>query len=124
MVCTKDDVEVRVDRPVVGLVVVRVIGEVDLLGAPILRRRVEAALPGARALVVDLSDTTFFGAAGLSVLVHTSALAERFRVRWALVCPSVILRLVRITNLDRELPVCRDFGEAVLAATAPSAAFS
>ncbi|EHR62415.1 STAS domain-containing protein [Saccharomonospora cyanea] len=124
MACTKDDVDVQVDRPVVGLVVIRVVGEVDILGAPKLRERVEAVLPGVRALVLDLSRTTFFGAAGLSVLVHTSALAERLRVRWALVCPAVILRLLRITDLDRELPVCADFAEAVLTATAPSPALS
>ncbi|EHY88349.1 STAS domain-containing protein [Saccharomonospora azurea] len=121
MACRKDLVDVRIDRPAIGLVVVRVTGEVDILGAPTVRQCIDTSLPSARAFVLDLSDTTFFGAAGLSVLVHVSALAERLSVRWALVGSTAVLRPLRVTNLERELPVCRDFSAAVLAAaTSPA----
>ncbi|MEY7971129.1 STAS domain-containing protein [Saccharomonospora xinjiangensis] len=120
MACTKDDLDLRVERPVAGLVVIRVAGEIDILGAPTLRRCIESCVFGASALVLDLSGTTFFGAAGLSVLVRTSALVERRHVRWALVCPTAVLRPLRVTDLDRELPVCTDFAEAVAVAASPA----
>jgi anti-sigma B factor antagonist len=121
MACTKDLVDVRVDRPAVGLVVVKVSGEVDILAAPTLRRCLDETVPAADSLVLDLGDTTFFGAAGLSVLVHAASLADRFGTRWAFAASAAVLRPLRVTNLDRELPVCLDFASALrLVATSPA----
>ncbi|WP_298181550.1 STAS domain-containing protein [Saccharomonospora sp.] len=124
MACTQDALDIRVDKPAIGLVVVKVAGEIDILGAPALQQRVDERLPEACAFVLDLSGATFFGAAGLSVLVHTSVLAERLHVNWALVCPSSVSRLLRITELDRDLLVCSEFSEAIVAATAVAPALS
>lgn len=115
MTCTRDDIDIRVERPVSEVAVLRVNGEIDILGAPTLREYIEDRLPGSRALVLDLTGTTFFGAAGLSVLVYTSAFARQLRVTWALVGSRVVLRPLRVTALDHDLPVYPSFREAVLA---------
>lgn len=124
MVRMRDGLDIRVDEPATGLVVVRVAGEIDILGAPLLRQCVDDRLPGACAFVLDLSGVTFFGAAGISVLVEASAAAERLRVNWALACPPAVLRPLQVTDLARRLPVCSEFPEAVRVATAASPVLS
>ncbi|TLW92264.1 STAS domain-containing protein [Saccharomonospora piscinae] len=112
-----DDVEVDMLMPSTGLLVVSVAGAVDILGEPTVRQSIDSLPAGIRSLVLDLTETTFFGAAGLSVLVHTAGVAQRRHVSWAVVCPPVVLRPLEVTRLDRELPVCSDFAEAVLLAS-------
>lgn len=52
-------------------IVVHVIGEVDLSTAPLLDQALSeaTAVPGARPVVVNLTQVGFFGAAGLTVLL-------------------------------------------------------
>jgi anti-anti-sigma factor len=70
------ELAVRTSWPRRDLLIVSVAGEVDLVTAPILADELRAA--GVRTLVVDLSEVSFIGAAGLSVL-HASARRERGR---------------------------------------------
>ena len=58
------------------LLIVSVAGEVDLATAPMLADELRVA--GVRTLIVDLSEVSFMGAAGLSVL-HASARRQRGR---------------------------------------------
>jgi anti-sigma B factor antagonist len=51
-------------------VVVRVVGEVDIVTAPVLRRHLDSAIGSGRpTIVIDLSETTFLDARGVGVLV-------------------------------------------------------
>lgn len=57
--------------------VIHVIGEIDSLTAPVLRSRLDEHLPAVRLLVLDLTDVTFLGSAGLAVLVGAKDDADR-----------------------------------------------
>ncbi|PRX46528.1 anti-anti-sigma factor [Prauserella shujinwangii] len=111
--------EIEVEHRPAGLVVTHVAGEVDIVAAPALRDCVDEQLEQVSSLVLDLGATSFFGAAGISVLVHTSAAAERHAVSWALNCPHPVLRPLHITGLDRTLPVYEDLDEAIAAVSDP-----
>ena len=51
-----------------GTVILHGSGDLDAAAAPTLRPRVPALLAGARAVVVDLSEVTFFDSAGVRLL--------------------------------------------------------
>jgi len=78
------------------LLIVSVAGEVDLATAPILAGKLRLA--GVRTLIVDLSEVSFMGAAGLSVL-HASA--RRKRGRTGLVANTrAVLRPLSVVAFD------------------------
>ncbi|MGQ0575127.1 MAG: STAS domain-containing protein [Pseudonocardia sp.] len=58
-------------------VVVHVVGEIDTLTAPVLRAQLDEHLPVAALLVLDFSQVTFLGSAGLAVLVAAKDDADR-----------------------------------------------
>jgi anti-sigma B factor antagonist len=60
-----------------GVRVIHVVGEIDSLTAPVLRSRLDEHLPAVRLLVLDLTDVTFLGSAGLAVLVGAKDDADR-----------------------------------------------
>jgi anti-sigma B factor antagonist len=63
------DFSLREDR-VGGAHVVAVAGEVDIFTAPELKRAISAAIDsGARAIIVDLSETRFLDSTALGVLI-------------------------------------------------------
>ena len=81
-------------------VVVHVVGEVDTLTAPALRAQLQAQVVAAGLLVVDLSEVTFLGSAGLAVLVATKDDAERAGTRLRLVCGTrIVTRALEATGL-------------------------
>src|ERR1700754_1479142 len=57
--------------------VVHVVGEIDTLTAPVLRGRLDEQVTAVRLLVLDLTDVTFLGSAGLAVLVAAKDNADR-----------------------------------------------
>jgi anti-sigma B factor antagonist len=57
--------------------VIHVVGEIDTLTAPVLRSRLDEHIPAVRLLVLDLTDVTFLGSAGLAVLVAAKDDADR-----------------------------------------------
>ena len=124
-----------------GVVVVRAIGEIDLLTAPCWRRMLSAATRVATAssseapehrvdipdiggrpeprprprLVCDLSPVTFLGASGLAVLVDLAEYARccgdtDLRV---VVAGGHVLRVLRLTGLDRRLTIEARLDQAV-----------
>lgn len=74
---------VRRRQPGPGLTVVTVIGEVDLLTAPRLRRAIERAREPT--ILVDLTGVTFLAAAGLTVLVTANLDAREHGRRFGVV---------------------------------------
>lgn len=86
-------------------VVVAVNGEVDLLTADQFEAEIIDVVDDSHAgLAVDLSDTTFFGAAGMRVLrrVQQGLPAETL---FAVVATEAIARHLRITGMDSEMSI-------------------
>jgi anti-anti-sigma factor len=69
--------DVRVTATATGWTAVTVTGEVDVAGAPVLRRALEAVWADApHRVVIDLGAVTFLNAAGLHVLLETRRTAQ------------------------------------------------
>jgi anti-sigma B factor antagonist len=80
--------------------VMHVVGEIDTLTAPVLRGRLDEQLAEIPLLVLDLSDVTFLGSAGLAVLVAAKDEAERRQCRLRLVPGSrIVTRALEATGL-------------------------
>lgn len=80
--------------------VMHVVGEIDTLTAPILRSRLDEQLETVPLLVLDLTDVTFLGSAGLAVLVAAKDLAERHQHTFRLVPGSrIVTRALEATGL-------------------------
>jgi anti-sigma B factor antagonist len=83
-----------------GARVVHVVGEIDTLTAPLLRDQLAEQIAGSPLLVLDLSDVTFLGSAGLAVLVAGKDDADRRGHRLRLVCGSrIVTRALQATGL-------------------------
>lgn len=99
-----------------GAVMIAVRGEVDLCTSPLLR---DALLDHLRRpcppLVVDLTDVTFFGAAGLTVLTTARNAAMAAGNRLCLVANGrPVLRPLTLTGLDRVFDIHPDLPQALL----------
>ncbi|MHA6629606.1 STAS domain-containing protein [Pseudonocardia sichuanensis] len=80
--------------------VMHVVGEIDTLTAPVLRSRLDEQVSTVRLLVLDLSDVTFLGSAGLAVLVAAKDDADRRRHTLRLVPGSrIVTRALEATGL-------------------------
>lgn len=68
--------------------VLRVVGELDLMTSPVLRRRVhEAVAQGRHHLVLDLSEVSFCDSSGVGVLIAARRLIRSCRGRLRLILP-------------------------------------
>lgn len=92
---------------------VRVVGEVDLLTAPMLAEVLELARRDTRSLadikdiIVDLRLVVFLGAAGLAVLARASDSCARDDVGFRVVAThSAVTRPLTITRLDQQVRLC------------------
>ena len=99
-----------------GVVVAAVCGEVDQETAPLLKNRLLAHLrPTGPPLVVDLTEVSFLGAAGLTVLIEAREAAVAEKIRLCVVARSRrVLRPLAITGLDRVFDVRADLAQALL----------
>jgi anti-anti-sigma factor len=89
-------------------VVVAVRGEIDLATVDELWGVIEAALPAAPPLVIDLSETGFLGSSGLAVLMRAyRALGERPGAVVVRSPAPMALRVMQVTGLDRLVPIDR-----------------
>lgn len=80
--------------------VVHVVGEIDTLTAPLLRSQLDEQIAIVPLLVLELSDVTFLGSAGLAVLVAAKDDADRRGHRLRLVCGSrIVTRALQATGL-------------------------
>jgi anti-sigma B factor antagonist len=98
-----------------GIPVVNVPAEIDITNAGLLREALQsAATYGHATIVVDMSETAFCDTAGLQVLVlaHRRAIAEGGEVR-LVVRAAALLRLFRLTGIDRVIPNFATVDEAV-----------
>jgi anti-sigma B factor antagonist len=104
-----------------GYAVVRVTGEVDMASAPLLRERLEHAARTCPRVIVDLSNVTFFGAAGLHCLERADELLARRGATLSVVTDedSLVMRILRVTNLDDRWRVHPGPADAVRVAVLP-----
>ncbi|GAA0690973.1 STAS domain-containing protein [Kitasatospora atroaurantiaca] len=112
-------------RRVDGWSVVHAAGELDIATADTLRDRVTALLvrdgPRAR-VIVDLSALVFCDASGVGALVEARNIARTHLGELRLAGPrGRVLRLLRLTELDRLMPIFPTVRDAIAATTAPAA---
>ncbi|HVL82790.1 MAG TPA: STAS domain-containing protein [Pseudonocardia sp.] len=102
-----DLLTVEVDDPAPGTTVIRAVGEIDLLTAPLLHERIGHALPGCARLVVELAGVTFLASSGLQVLLLAQEAAAAGGVELYLTGTDTAMvdRVLRASGLDRILPV-------------------
>jgi anti-sigma B factor antagonist len=111
------------DAPVAGVdergdaLVVRLIGELDLYNAHIVREELLATAARAPArLVVDLSDVAFIDSTGLGVLIEARGKLANRRA-FLLVAPGLeTRRALEISGLDRHFGVHATLDDALSAA--------
>lgn len=100
------DLDLRVERHP-RATVIRLSGELDLASVPAVRERLLAlAVDGQVNQVLDLTNLTFMDSAGLGVIVATRRRLRTLQGALVLACPNeTILRLLRLTSMDKVLPV-------------------
>ena len=98
--------DVEVEYPQEGAVVVRTTGRLNMVAAPALREAVERLVTaeGRTHVVLDLTGTSFVDSSGLGALIGglKTARAAGGDLRIAAVPPQV-LTVLQLTNLDRVL---------------------
>jgi anti-sigma B factor antagonist len=94
--------------------VLTVAGEVDVYTAPRLKEQLVAALDdGCLNVVVVLDDVAFIDSSGLGVLVSALRRVKENDGTLRLVCTrDSILKIFRITGLDKVFPLFSDMAEA------------
>jgi anti-anti-sigma factor len=97
-------------------------GDIDASNIDRLTDYVQSALAQGRALILDLSDLTFFGAQGIPALFSVSEQCSKAGVDWAVVSSHAVRRLLRIGDRDSRLPAVSSVPEALkrLATPTPS----
>lgn len=102
-------------RPDVGLVALA--GELDMATAPRVREHLRRQRPGPPVLVLDLTDVTFLGGAGITVLVE--AAHDGVGAVHVVAAPvGPVRRALRLTGVDTVLPVHGDVEVALAAVDA------
>jgi anti-anti-sigma factor len=102
-------------RTIGGVAAVQVSGELDLATAGMLEARVERALKqGSAPLLIDFTRCGFIDSTVLSLLVDLRVRVNSGR-RFAVVAQNQPLQVLRLTALDREIPVFGSVSEALRA---------
>ena len=94
--------------------VVTLTGEVDVYTAPALRvRLIEAVESDCRAIIVDMTGVEFIDSSGLGVLVSIlKRVSEKGSTMTIVSDREVVLKVFRITGLDRVFPIVPTLAEA------------
>lgn len=104
-----------------GAVVVRVHGEVDGTTCPQLLDRLLAYVRSTHHLILDLGGVSFFGAAGLTVLVQVREAALLRDCRLCVVAPTRTVRLpLMITGLTDVFDLHADLADALVCRELPA----
>ncbi|MEV0196878.1 STAS domain-containing protein [Nonomuraea sp. NPDC050691] len=104
--------------------VVRVVGDLDVAGAPRLRAELDHVLTRSDSanVVIDLTEVPFCDSVGLGVLVNAFNHVHHVRGRMILVLvDGMISHLFTITNLDRHFETASSIEEACSALSAAAA---
>jgi anti-anti-sigma factor len=103
--------------PPAARTVVRLRDALDVATASALRERLIGLLrPGMRLLVLDMSRVPSCDSAGLAVLIGAQRRARLLGIVLRLAAPSPqVVKLLRLTGLDRSLTICPDLSSALAA---------
>lgn len=106
------DIQVRREGPVC---VMSLAGEVDVYTAPDFKRQLAEAIDGGcEHVVVDLSAVEFMDSSGLGALVSgLSRIKERDGTIRIAAARETILKVFKITGLDRVFPLYDEVGQAL-----------
>jgi anti-sigma B factor antagonist len=88
-------------------VLVRVLGEIDIVTAPVLQRHLESAIGSGRpTIVIDLEETTFLDARGVGVLVgarkRVTSAGGRLVIRRP---PPLVRRVLELADQAGRMPI-------------------
>jgi anti-anti-sigma factor len=109
------DVRIEIEQRQGGIQLAHTAGELDALGAPVLRECLDERISTEHDFVLDLDQVTFLGSAGLEVLLDTGDQAARRHVQWALVGNQrPVARPLRVTGLADRLPLQPSVPAAIL----------
>ena len=89
-------------------VVVRAVGEVDLVSAPLLAEQLElaeAVVVAPAPVVLDLTGVTFFESAGIHVLLDHHGRCARRGTRLRVIGSHAVTRVLSLTGVDKEVLV-------------------
>jgi anti-anti-sigma factor len=92
-------------RRLAGATVVTASGEVDLATVRRLRWSLDSVAPGWGPLILDLSEVTFFGSVGVSLLLETAQRARACRMDLRLVGADHVLRVLEMIGVRDEFAV-------------------
>ena len=108
------DPEITIARVGDSMTVVSVHGELDLHSADELRAALnDGAVPGT-SLVVDLVGTTLIDSTALGIISGAAKSQARIDGRLTVVASDPrVVRIFRLTGLDRTIPVERSLAEAI-----------
>jgi len=98
-----------------GVVVLRVVGEVDLATVGRLREHLYKQVPGVgRVVILDCTGVSFLAACGIGLLIET---ADRARAEgmalWLVANSRVVLRALEVTGADKLVPHAGTVAQAV-----------
>lgn len=100
-----------------GVRVLHVVGELDTLTAPLLQDRLQVQQAEARHIVLDLTDVTFLGSAGLAVLVAAKDAADQNGGKlWVVPGSRIVMRAMEATGLLPHFTIADGVPEALAAA--------
>jgi len=104
---------IRTDRDG-GVATVEVEGEVDVYTAPRLKEQLVALIDdGCVSIILDLEKVSFIDSSGLGVLVGVLRRAREKGGAVHIVCTrDSVLKILRITGLDKVFPIFSDASEA------------
>jgi anti-sigma B factor antagonist len=114
------DFSLREERSEAGAHVIAVSGEVDIFTAPELKRAISAAIDsGARAIIVDLTETRFLDSTALGVLIGAVKRLRLVDGRMVIVNtePSTA-KTFEITGLDQIFEIVADRKAAIATVSA------
>lgn len=114
------NIRIRLEKRRDGIQLARTAGDLDALGAPVLREYIDERILSGHDFVLDLEEVTFLGSAGMKVLLDTDDRAARRHVRWALVGSNrPVARPLWATGLSDRLPLQPDVPAAIRELTSP-----
>ena len=111
-----DGFEIDVQRPVSGVILLALKGEVDLWTSfQLMESIIEAFHEHPALVVVDLSDVRFMDDAGLGILAEGARHIEEAGGRFAVVCPSHhrVTRQLQLAGLEPALHVRESADDAL-----------
>jgi anti-sigma B factor antagonist len=97
-----------------GVVVLRVVGEIDLATVGRLRDHMDKVLGAYQVVIVDCTGVSFLAACGIGLLIE---IVDRTRTEemalWLVANGRVVLRALEVTGVDKQVPHASTVAQAL-----------